>query len=420
MMHAGRTLLEILFASVWQDALIGICVGALLLAAGKRLNAATRHVILQAALLVVVALPIGVTLSHLHTYAAIESGRGSAAASASATEHSQNTTLLRNIDFVLADRAVLWLVGIWLAGAAAFLLRITFGVAQLRRIVLRSERIADRDGVRVYASPSIPVPVALGLLRPAIVVPSELAREGGEALDCVVLHELAHVRRRDAWSHTFERIVHALFYFNPAILVLLKSLAIEREAACDDWAVAHSHDTQTYAHNLAVLALQSGISVELPAACGAVGFGHAIVNRIARLEDRHRNGSLLLSPFAFGGCTFVLLSIALSVQLLAPAIAFAPQPTIVQTASSSNCTRSALVAAPAQPPGPLPAGRVTVDVSISPSGAVTGAKIGKSSGNTTLDRAALKMAHESAYEPAMRNCKPVAGKYLFIFTSSGV
>ncbi len=286
--------------------------------------------------------------------------------------------------------------------------------------MLRSERIADRNGARVYASRTIRVPVALGLLRAAIVVPSHLIREGGDELECILLHELAHVHRHDAWSHTFERLIHALLYLNPAILLLLRALALEREAACDDWAVAHSHDMLAYTHSLAVLAVRSGISAEIPAACGAIGFGHAIVNRIARLQDRHRNGSLLLSPYALGGCTFVLMSIALSMQLLAPAIAFAPQATIVQTAaSSSNCSRSAMVTISPQPPGPLPAGKVTVDVAVSSKGTVTSAKIAKSSGNAALDRAAMKMAEESAYEPAMRDCKPVAGMYLFMFSSAG-
>ena len=116
----------------------------------------------------------------------------------------------------------------------------------------------------------------------------------------------------------------------------------------------------------------------------------------------------------------MLISIALLVQLLAPAIAFSPQANIVQTAaSSSSCSRPVMVTIPARPPGPLPAGKVTLDVAVSPKGAVTSAKIAKSSGNTALDRAAVKMAEESAYEPAMRDCKPVAGMYLFMFSSAG-
>ncbi len=420
MIFALRTLLDVLFASFWQDALVAIVIAALLALAGKRLNAATRHVVLQGALVLMVVLPLASTLSHVHPYGLSETGHGIAAATTSAPGRTLNATLARQIDLILPDWAVQLIVAAWLAGAAALLLRIILAAAQLKRIVLRSERVADRNGVRVYASRTIPVPVALGLLRPAIVVPAELLHEGGDELECVLLHELAHVHRRDAWSHTFERLVYALLYFNPAIRMLLRSLELEREAACDDSAVTYSHDTPAYTHTLAALALRSSVTTEIPAACGAVGFGHAIVNRIARLEDRHRNGSLLLSPYALGGFSFVLISIALSVQLLAPAIAFSPRAVVAQTAPpSSNCSRSVMVAVPARPSGSLPAGQVSVEVTVSAKGAVTGAKIAKSSGNAALDRAGLKIAEDSAYEPAMRDCKPVAGKYLFMFSSAG-
>ncbi len=132
MMLAARTLLDVLFASVWQDALIAICVAVSLAIAGKRLNAATRHVVLQAALLVMVALPLATTLSHVHPYRLSETGHGTTAATTSAFANTPNATLVRQIDVVLPDRAVLWLVGIWLAGAAALLLRIILAAAQAK------------------------------------------------------------------------------------------------------------------------------------------------------------------------------------------------------------------------------------------------------------------------------------------------
>jgi TonB family protein len=422
MTYVSRALLDVLFASLWQDAVIGLCAAAVLLVIGKRLNAATRHVILQAALVAMVAVPAVTTLPHIASGAIAFSGYGTGASgAAAAAANAQNSSGLRSIDVALADRVALAIAAVWLAGALAFFLRIALGVAQLSRFVRQSERLENRNGVRVYASPRIPVPVAFGLLRPAIVVPSEIVAQGGIEFECVLLHELAHVQRRDAWLHTFERIAHALLFFNPAVILLLSSLELEREAACDDWAVAHSRDTEAYTHSLAVLAVRTSFNVEMPAACGAIGFGHGIVNRIERLEDRHRNGSLLLSPLALGGFAFMLISIALSLQLLAPAIAFSPQATIVQpAAASSSCTRDAMVSYPAPPQGPLPAGKVSVDVAVSPTGAVTSAKVAHSSGNAALDRAAVKLAKESGYEPAMRNCKPVAGTYLFMFNSSGV
>jgi TonB family protein len=423
MMHLARSLLEVLFASLWQDALIGICVAALLFFAGRRLNAATRYVILQCTLLAMVAVPIATTLPNIDMSNIGQSGYGSAALhppnNLSPTEAAGT---VRRIDVVLGGEAVLALVGAWIVGVLALTLRIGLSFAQLSRLVRGSERIAYRKGVPVYASYRLAVPVALGLLRPAIIVPDALAHESADELECVLLHEMAHVRRCDAWSHTIERFIQACFFFNPAVLLILKSIAFEREAACDDWAVTHSNDMAGYTRSLAVLAVRTTAGAEMAAACGAIGFGHAIVHRIERLEDPRRNGSLILSPYALGGLTFMLICIVLSLELLAPAIAFAPVvPAPIVAAASSTCSRPAMITAPAIPPPHLRSGKAVVDVSVSASGTVTGTKVTQSSGDMQFDRAAMKVAQQSAYSPAMRNCRPVAGMYRFILrTSSGV
>jgi TonB family protein len=421
MIDVLRTLIDVLFASLWQDAIIGLCVGIPLFLTGRRVNARTRHLILQAALLAMVVVPTVTTLPHIAHASLTVSGYGSTvSATATSANNDRGPFDLRRIDLVLGDPVVLAIAVVYLAGAIAFLLRIALGIAQLSRLVRQSERLSNRNGVRIYSSARIPVAVAFGLLRPAIAVPSQIVAEGGTELECILLHELAHVHRRDAWLHTFERIAHAVLYFNPAVVILLQSLELEREAACDDWAVAHSRDTTAYAQSLATLAVRTSFNIEMPAACGATGFGHGIVNRIERLEDKRRNGSLLLSPFALGGFVFVLLSVALTLQLLAPAVAFSPQQSIVKTtAAASKCSREVSVVFPARPSEPLPAGTTFVNVLVSPSGAVTRATIATSSGNTVLDRAAVKLAKESSYEPAMRNCKPVAGIYHFMFSSAG-
>jgi protein TonB len=58
-------------------------------------------------------------------------------------------------------------------------------------------------------------------------------------------------------------------------------------------------------------------------------------------------------------------------------------------------------------------GSVSVKVSLSPTGGVTGATIYKSSGNSLLDNAAVQAAKESTYAPEIDNCEKVAGDYIF-------
>lgn len=58
-------------------------------------------------------------------------------------------------------------------------------------------------------------------------------------------------------------------------------------------------------------------------------------------------------------------------------------------------------------------GEAKVKVDLDASGAVVGTSIYESTGNMQLDQAAVNAAHESRYAPEERDCKNVAGSYLF-------
>jgi TonB family protein len=69
---------------------------------------------------------------------------------------------------------------------------------------------------------------------------------------------------------------------------------------------------------------------------------------------------------------------------------------------------------PTMPPGPPPVGfRVLVLATINPDGSLAAARIQQSSGNMTIDRAALQATKESNFTPKIVNCKPVIGTYIF-------
>ena len=65
-------------------------------------------------------------------------------------------------------------------------------------------QVSDAVGLRklpsVYVSRSAGVPISLGLLRPAIVLPEPMLSEADQAaLRAVLLHEMAHIARHDSW-----------------------------------------------------------------------------------------------------------------------------------------------------------------------------------------------------------------------------
>lgn len=112
----------------------------------------------------------------------------------------------------------------------------------------------------------------------------------------------------------------------------------------------------------------------------------------------------------------MLATLALTLQLLAPAIAFAPQTQSTPSrVASEHCTQDVRFVAGPKPPGSLQSGRMAlVDVQVSPLGTVLGAKVAKSSGNAGFDRAVIMLAKKNIYAPAVRNCKPVDGTFRFM------
>ena len=114
--------------------------------------------------------------------------------------------------------------------------------------------VADRLGLdaapRLVRSDDAKMPFACGLLTPTIVLPAE---SDGWTLDrrrAVLLHELAHVRRRDLLGHTVGRFACALYWFHPLVWTAAKRLRAESERACDDLALNCGARASDYAEHL--------------------------------------------------------------------------------------------------------------------------------------------------------------------------
>jgi hypothetical protein len=98
-------------------------------------------------------------------------------------------------------------------------------------------------------------PMAAGFLQPAVIFPQTLLAEIAEPeLDYVLLHELAHVGRRDDWTNLLGRLASAVLVFHPVAVWVLRRIQREREIACDDWVVAATGSAVQYAFTLGHLA----------------------------------------------------------------------------------------------------------------------------------------------------------------------
>ena len=113
-------------------------------------------------------------------------------------------------------------------------------------------------GVRLCVSDEIDVPVAVGLFDAMILIPrSLLERLSANEVDQISLHELAHLRRADDWTNSFQRVAIALLGWNPAAIFVSQQLDLEREVACDDWVLSLTGTVRPYALCLTKMAESS-------------------------------------------------------------------------------------------------------------------------------------------------------------------
>ena len=117
---------------------------------------------------------------------------------------------------------ILWLIGIAVMSAYALV-----SYFKIRRSV--SEGVILRDNI--YLCDHIDTPFILGVVKPRIYIPSDMAESDAEY---VIAHERAHLRRRDHWWKPFGFALLTVYWFNPVMWLAYILLCRDIELACDE------------------------------------------------------------------------------------------------------------------------------------------------------------------------------------------
>src|SRR5215471_9606548 len=308
---------------VWQGAAIAALAAAALAVARK---ATARYTIGVAALTLMFAAPV-ITFFVLSDSGYAPNVRprlaSVAAGNAANLKVHQNANVPPAEPIVPVDvSAMNWLVAVWFAGVLLFSLRTAGGflvVARLRRLdshPVRAELLArcrdlqERLGiarvVRYCESVHLDAPAVLGWFRPVVFLPLSALTGLNEAqLRAVIAHELAHIRRFDAFVNVFQVAVETLLFYHPAVWWLNKRIRAERENCCDDVALSVCGNPAEYAR---ALALMEEWRVA-PSFAMAANRG-PLASRVARLLGLGEKGSGLRNA----GVAFGILCVATAVM----------------------------------------------------------------------------------------------------------
>ena len=262
------------------------------------------------------------------------------------------------------EPALPWQAGalaVWLAGAALVLARAILAGARVRSIVAgaapaageawstAAARAAERLGlpaslrrrVRLVASERVAAPATWGIWSPAVLLPEAAAAWTPERREAVLLHELAHVRRRDCAAQLAAVLACALYWFNPFVWVAARALRAEREHAADDCVLGAGVRASEYASLLVDVARAAPRPLAAPAASFASARRSHLERRVRSILDPDR-------PRRPAGRALGLAAVMIATLAVAPLAA-------TRSSSAANAAPEIFELVSGSAPSPAPA-----------------------------------------------------------------
>jgi beta-lactamase regulating signal transducer with metallopeptidase domain len=177
------------------------------------------------------------------------------------------------------------------------------------------------------------VPMTWGFVYPTVLLPVDADEWPSDRRAIVLLHELAHVKRLDAFTQIVAQIAVAVFWFNPLVWLAARQMRIEREHACDDFVLAGGARPTDYAHDLLQIARSLGGSSAPAVAALAMARRTEFEGRLLAILDPHAH--------RYGvSKARVALAAAMVIAIAIPLAAVTPQRASTSTSETPSASAS--------------------------------------------------------------------------------
>jgi beta-lactamase regulating signal transducer with metallopeptidase domain len=227
----------------------------------------------------------------------------------------------------------LGLLTAWLSGILILLIRLFVGINRLKRLASTAYRDAHlwkqtkdlaaelsiRGNVSVLLSPRCSIPFTFGLLRPVILLPVSSTTWPSSRQRSALIHELAHVGRRDVLIQSLAYAVCLLFWFIPLLWMAYTAMLREAETCCDQQVINRGIRGPEYARDIVDLARKCEGRILLPCISNTIGRKSMLKDRIKKVLHL-KPGNF---PFGVRGAARVVLAICLC--CLVPILAITAQ-----------------------------------------------------------------------------------------------
>lgn len=226
------------------------------------------------------------------------------------------------------------LTALWLTGLLILTSRMIWASMRLARAARRLRPVADADvhellddccrllhvrrAPQLFEAPPFAGPALVGAFRPRLLVPScVLSGFAWRELRLILLHELAHLKRRDVALNYLLSALQAVHWFNPLVWLAFARLRAERELACDEAVLRATPWRESRAYGSTILKLLDVLCHGLPVPAGAMGviqhraLMHRRIAMIARFDQTrpHWTASGVLLSLVIGGAALLTAAI---------------------------------------------------------------------------------------------------------------
>ena len=209
-------------------------------------------------------------------------------------------------------------------------------------VIARLERFAAGCGMALppmRRSLALPSPAVVGALQPIILLPLDFENIGPEEMFAALLHEYAHVMRRDFALTLICEIIAIPLFWHPMLHAIRAKIRISREQACDAIAAAEMHSTADYARCLVSLARSAAFPACPSGLVQSMFGGCDLEERVRKLLHRSPGSSLLDRNLRLMGGGLAMLATVVPVTLihvspLLAAAAAAPRAFVVARAKT--------------------------------------------------------------------------------------
>jgi beta-lactamase regulating signal transducer with metallopeptidase domain len=280
--------------------------------------------------------------------------------------------LHRSTRFELSGRTLRILGAIYAALVSLALLRLARGTLSARRLLQDSFAYAMDEAEQVLwqelnhslqlalppsavcTSPQIASPVVVGILHPALLVPTGFHLCSEAERRAALAHELAHIARRDTLTHAVCQVLALPLIWHPLVHAVQTQIARTREMICDAIAARSMPSDFAYARCLLSLAQHLLRDENIPQPGAGMGLfrNHKLEERVIELTE----AKAPLTPTqrwtrgATAAAALLLTGAAATLIHLTPVMAQSSQP-----AQTQSVVPAAPAAPPVEPVIPVPA-----------------------------------------------------------------